>query len=634
MEIAVMAGLPAERHMDVHAAGADRLWVGLHSFAGMRGFRRYIWVAIVCASLGGGGLRGQPDYALAWHPVGEDTLRTWRGRPLPATFRDRQACEVWLETFISAIRSEGRLEASLDSASVGIHSSKVWFHAGPVYTWQTFELPQSADAWLDAGGWDYRPRPGDPVDLASLRRSSERWLSWMEDNGYPFASVGLDSVRVGPGRLAGRVRVEEGPLYHVDSIVVTGQVAIRHAFLERYLGIPRGGVYRRDRLDAVTGRLSELGFLRETAPWSLTMVGTGATLNLYLESRKLSQVNVLAGLMPDNVQAGGRLLLTGEAQADLRNAFGTGESLSASWQQIQYRSPRLRISYLQPYVFGSGMGLDLQLDFLRKDSSYLNIQAGAGLQFLHTARQTGRIGYLQFSTRLLEVDTFRIRATRALPDFNDAVNHLAALEYRYAGTDDRLRPRRGLDVSLSVAAGVRRVREHPSVTALTKDAAGRPFNFRSLYDTLSRNRPVGRLRATLAHHIPLGRQSVLRLAGHGGVLLGRNVFRNELYQIGGLRLLRGFDEESIFASSYAVGTVEYRLLTGGRSYFYAFVDAAQVETRAWQTDLRSRCLGLGLGLAWETRAGMLNLAYALGKRAGSPMDPRQSKIHIGLSGLF
>jgi outer membrane protein assembly factor BamA len=629
-----MAGLPAEGYVDVGTAGAGRHWVGLHSFAGMRGFRRYVCAAILCTTLGWGGLQGQSDYALVWHPVGEDTLRTWRGSPLPVTFRDRQACEAWLETFIPSIRAEGRLEASLDSMLPGVHSISVWFHAGPVYTWHAFELSPTAGAWLDAAGWDYRPRPGDPVDLASLRRSSERWLSWMDDNGYPFASLGLDSVRVGPGRLAGRVRVEEGPLYHVDSIVVTGPVAIRRVFLERYLGMPGGGVYRRDRLDAVSGRLAELGFLRETSPWSLTMVGTGATLNLFLESRKTSQVNVLAGLMPDNVQTGGRLLLTGEAQADLRNAFGSGESLSASWQQIQYRSPRLRIAYLQPYVFGSGMGLDLQLDFLRKDSSYLNLQAGVGLQFLHTARQTGRIGYQQFSTRLLEVDTFRIRATRALPEFNDAVNHLAALEYRYAGTDDRLRPRRGLDLSVSVAAGVRRVRENPSVTALTKDAAGRPFDFRALYDTLSLRRPVGRLRATLAHHIPLGRQSVLRLVAQGGALLGRSVFRNELYQIGGLRLLRGFDEESIFASSYAVGTVEYRLLTGGRSYFYGFVDAAQVVTRAWQTDRRSRCLGLGLGLAWETKAGMLNLAYALGKRDGSPMDPRQSKIHIGLTGLF
>jgi outer membrane protein assembly factor BamA len=589
---------------------------------------------MLCATFGWGELCGQSEYALVWHPVGEDTLPTRGGRPLPLSFRDREGCRTWLEGFVLSLRSEGRLEASLDSLDLGVDAGHVWFHPGPVYRWHSFGWDPSAKAWLDAAGWDYRPRIGDPVDLRAWRRSSERWLSWMDDNGYPFASVGLDSVRVASGRLAGRVRVETGPLYHVDSIVVTGTVAIRKAFLERYLGIPRGGVYRKSRLDAVSDRLSELGFLRESSPWSLTMVGTGATLNLFLESRKLSQVNVLAGLMPDNVQTGGRLLLTGEAHADLRNAFGMGESLTAAWQQIQYRSPRLRLAYQQPYVFGSAMGLDLQFDFLRKDSSYLNIQAGVGLQFLQTARRTGRIGYQQFSSRLLEVDTTRIRATRTLPEFNDAVSHLAALEYRYQGTDDRLRPRRGIDFTLTLGAGVRRVRENPSVTGLAKDASGRPFDFRSLYDTVSRNRPVGRLRTTLAHHVPLGRQSVLRLVLQGGAVVASGVFRNELFQIGGLRLLRGFDEESLFASAYAVGTAEYRLLTGGRSYFYAFADAARVDSRAWQTGSRSRCLGFGLGLALETRAGMLNLAYALGKRDGAPVDLRQSKIHVGLTGLF
>jgi hypothetical protein len=43
-------------------------------------------------------------------------------------------------------------------------------------------------------------------------------------------------------------------------------------------------------------------------------------------------------------------------------------------------------------------------------------------------------------------------------------------------------------------------------------------------------------------------------------------FRNELFQIGGNRLLRGFDEESQFVSQYLVPSVEYRYLIGQNSY--------------------------------------------------------------------
>jgi outer membrane protein assembly factor BamA len=618
--------------MEVDPAGAVVRWAVRASFARMRCHVALRFAVLLCWPLLVRDLRAQPGYGVVWHAVGKDTLPALRGRPLPTAFRDRTAGEAWLAGLLPALQAEGRLEASLDSVRYGSDAVEAWLHAGPAYRWGGFDIDSSSKAWLEAAGWGYLPRPGDRVDLPSLQRQMEQWLDRMDDSGHPFAAVGLDRVTTSPGILAGRLRVDPGPLYHIDSLVVSGGAAIRRRFLERYLGIAGGDIYRADRLEGVGRRLAELGFLRETAPSTLTMVGTGATLNLFLEGRKVSQVNVLAGLMPDNVQAGGRLLLTGEARADLRNAFGTGESLSADWQQIQYRSPRLRMAYRQPYVFGSAMGMDLQLDLLRKDSSYLNIQAGLGLEFLHTARRTGRIGYQHLSTRLLEVDTARVRALRALPDFNDAVNHLLALDYRYVGTDDPLRPRRGLEASLTLGAGVRRVRENPSVTALTK--AGGGFDYGTLYDTLMRSRPVGRLRATLAHHVPAGRQSVLRLVVQGGAVLGRDVFRNELFQVGGLRLLRGFDEESLFASAFAVATAEYRLLTGGRSYFYAFADAGRVDCRAWRSDTRAWCAGVGLGLALETKAGMLNLAYAVGQRDGQGLDLRQSKIHVGLSGLF
>jgi hypothetical protein len=43
---------------------------------------------------------------------------------------------------------------------------------------------------------------------------------------------------------------------------------------------------------------------------------------------------------------------------------------------------------------------------------------------------------------------------------------------------------------------------------------------------------------------------------------------------------------------------------------------------------------MGLGLRLETRAGLLDIAYAVGKRDGQPLDLRQSKIHFGIVSLF
>ena len=67
-------------------------------------------------------------------------------------------------------------------------------------------------------------------------------------------------------------------------------------------------------------------------------------------------------------------------------------------------------------------------------------------------------------------------------------------------------------------------------------------------------------KGNVAWHIPLGKKGTVRIAGNGGSMVNEELFRNELFRIGGIKTMRGVDEASIFASSYAVGTVEYRFL--------------------------------------------------------------------------
>jgi len=45
-------------------------------------------------------------------------------------------------------------------------------------------------------------------------------------------------------------------------------------------------------------------------------------------------------------------------------------------------------------------------------------------------------------------------------------------------------------------------------------------------------------------------------------------------------------------------------------------------------------LGIGTGLAFETKTGIFNISYAVGKRNDLNFDLRQSKIHIGFVSLF
>ncbi len=113
------------------------------------------------------------------------------------------------------------------------------------------------------------------------------------------------------------------------------------------------------------------------------------------------------------------------------------------------------------------------------------------------------------------------------------------------------------------------------------------------------------------------------------------IFRNELFQIGGYQLLRGFDEESIYANRYAVFTAEYRYLVGINSYFFGFSDVGITHTNFNATNYSNNFISAGAGLEFETKFGLLNLSYALGKRNDVKFDIRNSsKIHFGYINYF
>ncbi|HEX2532450.1 MAG TPA: hypothetical protein VHK69_01875, partial [Chitinophagaceae bacterium] len=159
------------------------------------------------------------------------------------------------------------------------------------------------------------------------------------------------------------------------------------------------------------------------------------------------------------------------------------------------------------------------------------------------------------------------------------------------------------------------------------------FKYGSLYDTVRLGSYQLRLQATAARYFPAGKNGVVKTGIQGGLLQGSSLFRNELFQIGGYRTLRGFDEESQFVSHYAIGTLEYRYLFGINSFFFAFFDGG-LGRHATEAVKGHQYLGTGLGLALETKAGIFNLAWAIGKRDDAALNLRGSKVHLGFVNYF
>jgi len=547
---------------------------------------------------------------------------------LKPSFNNRQQCADYIAKLPALLQARGYIAASIDSVAYTDTAAHLKLYLGNNFSFRKITLNEADRLVLEQViGKKLEKTSFSPVDLPALQQAL---LNHFENSGYPFASVQFDSVSLDASNMIGaKLSIEKGILYKIDSIRVYGSLNISKDFLHRYLNIERGSIYSREKMEDIDRKLLELPYLQQVQPWEIVMLSTGSIINLYLGPKKSNQVDVLAGFLPGNGQTG-KLLLTVDANLQLKNAFGTGESIGLVWQQIQPRSPRLNLQYMQPYFLRSPFGVDLSFELFKKDSTFLNINAQAGLQYLFSANQGGRLLVQHTRSNVLDADTFTVKNLRRLPDIADVSAVNIGFNYEFNKTNYRLNPQSGSQWRIYAGAGNKTIRKNSAITQI-KDPA---FDYSSLYDSIKLKTYRLQLEVEAAHYFPLGRQSVVKTAINSGWLQSPNYFRNELFQVGGYRLLRGFDEESIFASKYAVGTVEYRYLLGLNSYFFAFTDVGWSRNESLPTSIQHNYVGGGLGLSFETKGGLFNISFAAGKRNDLDFSIKQSKIHFGYVSIF
>jgi outer membrane protein assembly factor BamA len=433
------------------------------------------------------------------------------------------------------------------------------------------------------------------------------------------------------------LNVKKGLQYKIDSIRLFGNARISNNYLQRYLDIPNGSIYSKSKLLRINQKIRELTYVEEEKPADLSLLGTGSVLNLYLKQKKSSQVNILIGFLPNNDQLSSKkLLITGEGNLNLRNALGAGETIGLNFQALQVESQRLNFLFQYPYLFHSPLGLDFALDMFRKDSSFVNINLQLGAQYTLNNNQSGKLFIQKVQTIVNQgaINAPLIIQTRRLPDVADVSSFNIGIEYDFNNTDYRLNPRKGNEVQVITSIGTKKITRNNEIIDL-KDPGDPTFKFESLYDTVKLKSYQVRVRTTAAHFFPLGnKRSTFKTGVNAGMFQSGNIFRNELFQIGGYKLLRGFDEESQYLSSYAIGTLEYRYLVDQNSFFYVLADGGWGQDNGQGKKINYTYFGTGLGLAFETKTGIFNIAFAVGKRNDTNLNLRQMKIHIGFVNYF
>ncbi len=281
---------------------------------------------------------------------------------LKKDFTSKFNCVQYVQQIPALMASKGYISASVDSTSEDSFTVRINLFAGEKYVWNKLYADENIWNILSETGFHKESFNNKPFDESKVSVVYNNLLDYYADNGYPFAKMSLDSIILLNGLISAKLIVEKGILYNIDSIRVYGSLKISENFLHHYLDIAIAEPYNQNKLVVINDRLLQLPYIQQSQPWNITMLNSGAILNLYLQPKRSNEIYALIGFAPANEQLGGKLLLTGQVNLNLKNAFATGETTALNWQQLQPRSPRLNILFQKPYLFHSRFGLDFNFD--------------------------------------------------------------------------------------------------------------------------------------------------------------------------------------------------------------------------------------------------------------------------------
>lgn len=445
--------------------------------------------------------------------------------------------------------------------------------------------------------------PFEPPSVEQLLKNITKYLNSV---GYPFSKVYLEVDQLSPHHSSAHLIIDKGPLVKVQNIYIKGETKINEKYIQSAISIKKGDLYNTRNFKNISNKVSQIQFVKEIRPHEILFTPEGADLYLYLESAPVSSINGVVGLQPNPVT--GKTTVTGDVQLKLLNILKRGEELHLNWRSLQPKTQELKVDFNLPFLFNTPFGVDAKFNLYKLDSTYLRLDFNLGVRYYFSGANYIKAFYHNESTNLLY-------GAPAISNSNLASlkSHQYGLGFYHFQVDYLPNPSKGLNATMDISIGTRKS---------TPQDADTTINAISLRGNLQ-----------IEAFIPITRRHVVRLANSTQSFFAPKIYQNELFRFGGLNIQRGFNEESLFATTLTTFTVEYRFLVDRTSHAFAFYDQTFYEnnSRSYSKDAP---LGFGLGYAFGTKLGIFSISYALGKQFNNPIQMRDGKVHFGYTAYF
>ncbi len=534
-----------------------------------------------------------------------------------------------VNSWISGFRKKGYLQAGLDSIVIGKDSQSIFLVKGKKFH-QRLKVYRDSVELMTSEQTNYFSQLSSSLEFDS----EDELVGWLEhfcELGFPFIQARLDSLTVIDDSLVTVWTYKLADYIIFEKPEQASPEILADKAFQRLADIKPGQSFSIGRIKKAQTAFAQLPFVDEEAEPALFFLGDVCKPRFYLKKRSASSFDFLLGLNQVQGQNGTSYQLTGTASIDLLNVFKWTESIKLVYENLQDRSPRFLLDFNFPLIPSFPVGLGMHLSLYRYKEEYFQLKNSWKLIYGFEGNQKIGLTFDLQQSSLLNTDTLYIVQTGKLPATLDFKTQSIGLFWEYSNLDNLRNPTKGQQFEVRVSYGNKKYPENNSLLKYDDMNA----LLQKQYDSLNNHQQQAEFQFRWSHYRKLGKRQVLKFAAMGmGIVSDLQLRKNERFLLGGMKNLRGFDEDFLRASQYGILTFEYRWLVGLESYFSVFNDLAALNQESGERDLWYVYNGAGAGVHLHTLAGNFGLYFALGASRDQAFEWKSGKVHFGYNTLF
>ena len=429
-----------------------------------------------------------------------------------------------------------------------------------------------------------------------------QWISQMNNNGFPFAEIEFENSKIGQSEIQIECYLKNGPFVEIESLIIPEISAKEWNLISNITKIKKGDPFNLSLIKEISSNLMNSGCVKEIKSSAYEFTEDQASIYIYAKPISKNSVNGLIGIQPSE---NGNIQFTGNVSLNFLNSLKYGEQLKIDWRRMFNASQNLITDIRLPFLFNSNFEINGVVNMIKKDSSFFNFEGQTTLNYLiQNHFSTGVLFSHNNSTNLLE------------NNYSSTSTNSFGFTFNYSLLNSLNNPSKGMSVKSDLAYGLKETYNNDSINNL-------------VFKT-----PNFKMNLKINNYFKIKKRSTFKIGLSGSTIQNEILFENEFSRIGGYKTIRGFDEESIWVSSFVISNLEWRYLFEENSNIFIFSDFAWTEAKTQFSKVLQNYQSFGLGANIATSSGVLTLIYGLGRKVENTFLLRTGKIHLGFTSFF